>query len=100
MKKFYNDIPMLVYLGVCFVIGLIILASGCASTLTNEERLWRESVDNENWELCQLVYRKHGQPTFSTHAHGVGKGHRPEDVRDDLRSNNCRMTLRSYWIEY
>jgi hypothetical protein len=83
---------------------LTIVIAGCASYLdrmTEEElweKQWREQVDRENWELCQLAYHRAGVTMHFDHAHSDDE--KPLLIRFDLSRHNCQSILREYWIDY
>ena len=75
--------------------------AACATqNLSPEEVEWRRHVDQQNWLLCQYVYKKSNAILRSDHVHIKGRRHTPQEVRSDLMKNNCRLVLRDYWIEY
>lgn len=76
------------------------LLTGCQPALTQAEREWRESIDRENWMLCQMAYANSGIPTVSHHDHRRHKLHRWHEVREDLTDNQCRMHLKDFWVDY
>jgi hypothetical protein len=96
MKKCYNDMPMLIYLGICFVIGLIILSS-CV-TAPQEEIDWRRAVDKENFRMCEMAYKQSRVPMIFDHRHDIDEP--AVLLRGDLLRMRCKMVLREYWAEY
>ena len=71
---------------------LVILAlTGCASTLTPEEREWRAAIDAENWALCERVYREARVMIVYTE---------PSMVKRDLVVNECKRVLGDYYADY
>jgi len=75
---------------------LTLLLVGCASTLTPDERQYRDVENALKWDACQKIYAEHGKPTISKHAHGRTRKHRPHEVREDLILNNCQSILRDW----
>ena len=85
----------------------LLFLTACATNLTEKELSMREdkrSVDAENWYTCEQVYKAHKIPTYHVgHSHGhlnKKRNHRPGDIRDDLRTNNCKRILRGHWVDY
>lgn len=80
------------------ILPLFLIFLGCATTITPEEREWREAIDAENWKMCEYAYQKAGRPTIHYHLHGHHV--RSWMIRDDLGDNHCKSVLGKYWIEY
>ena len=84
----------------------LLFLTACAA-LTEEQLEHRADkifVDAENWYMCEAAYSAHGVSTWHVgHTHdslGKNKQPRPWDVKDDLRVNQCKRILRSYWVDY
>lgn len=84
------------------ILGAFIF-EGC-STLTIEQieaRDWKQSIDRENWELCDKAYRQHSKATIHLdHQHGKRDRIKHWMIKSDLLQNNCKMVLGEYWAEY
>ena len=78
---------------------IIVLLSACES-LSPDEIEWRRQIDNENWLLCQQVFKQGNAYTVTSHEHRRHRAHRPHEVKEDLADNFCRTNLKEYWIEY
>ena len=90
---------------VILLLAVFLIMIGCASELTEEERLERthmnQAIDAENWALCELVYKRRGEWTLHmNHSHSKMRRIYPWMVESDLQVNNCRMILRDYWIPH
>jgi len=81
---------------------------GCAelTELEREERDWRRVIDKENWEMCELVYKQSGAPTWHI-GHVHSRTGRPQSLqaeahnnKSDLITNRCKSILGDYWIKY
>jgi len=72
----------------------------------DEVRMWRDGIDAENWEMCELAYRNSGVPTMHyDHTHDKFRGIMTESsrkaaIRSDLLANRCRSSLKDWWIDY
>lgn len=80
------------------IVALLAL-SGCATPLTEYEREDRIAKDTEVWRVCQQVYAHLGKPTYHIdHSHDrmipKNRGREIENMRSDIRTNNCRMIWR------
>lgn len=87
----------------------ILLAGGCASTLTEEQqqekewdREWKQGIDAENWRMCELMYKQAGKGTLHVdHQHDRRGPPRHWEIRSDLMYNQCQMHMKDeYWSEY
>ncbi len=86
---------------------LVLLISGCATTLTSEERLarddereWKDQIDLENWLMCDsmgimFVHYDHGHSRWDR-GRRVSRWH----IKSDLRHNPCYIALGNMWIHY
>ena len=81
------------------ILLVTLLVVGC-KTLTPEEQEWRQGIDKENLGLCLGLYKRKGEPWYSTHSHGEHDKHRPSEIREDLMVNQCRLALGKEYINY
>lgn len=72
----------------------LILLSGCASTMTDDEREYEQAEDYHQLALCEKVYEQLGAQMVSHHMHRDGRRHRHWEVKEDLRLNQCDRLLR------
>lgn len=72
----------------------LLLLVGCAETLTQEEREYKNVENALKWDRCQEIYNELGKPTVSRHIHGKTRKHRPDEIREDLMLNNCHQILK------
>ena len=81
---------------------LILVIIGCSTTLTDEERLWRQGIDAENWAMCEMAYQQWSIPTYhKDHVHNIKRGPvKPYYIHSDLIWNSCKRAVGDYWIEY
>lgn len=79
---------------------LPMLVSCANDKITDDEREWREAMDRENWHNCRAAYARHNVFTVSTHTHGRHRTHKANEIKDDLRKNNCKVVLGKEWIYY
>lgn len=68
-------------------------------------REYRNSMDNENWALCERIYKQMGKPTYHkdhSHDRGASTPHsRQANVKTDLMMNNCKRVIpKDYWARY
>ena len=84
------------------LISTFLMVVGCASTLSEDERLWRRSIDNENYANCSQVFDQSADAFMIHWGHRHGKNDRVYqiDIRHDLAFNQCKSILRDYWVEY
>ena len=97
----------------------LLLLAGCALTTTEleeqvavcqvdceklEKKLqqrydieYRDAENANKWEVCKDVYHRAGMPTISYHSHDRHFKHTAMQIRDDLRTNNCKRILRDVW---
>lgn len=90
-------------LSVCFLAFIYLSASGCIS-LTEAQILERDTqraYDAENWQVCDMIFRRYGVPTtHNGHKHGDNDLIRPWMIRADLLDNNCKTIIKDdYWVD-
>lgn len=86
-----------------FLLGLLLVFAGACSTTPEAEaelvdKLWREQIDRENWELCVLAYSNSGRFMLFDHAHKDNES--ILEIRWDLGRNMCKSALGKHWIDY
>ena len=101
---------------VILILILPLLSLGCSSTPRHpddcpakdvqcvnklEERLERRERDQNNWSLCERIYKSAGVPTVHRHHHGsrMTENQTNEAIKDDLFLNRCKFILREAWEE-
>jgi len=66
---------------------------------------YRDSMDAENWAMCERLYKQMGMPTYhKDHSHGKGAAtptSRKAWTHADLLHNNCKRVIpKDYWADY
>lgn len=79
---------------------IIVSCHGCATTYTEQEQYEindKRAKDLEIWTLCQKVYKKQGAILWHVgHELHENRSHKPHlnrqvaEMREDIRSNDCR----------
>jgi len=83
------------------ILVLLPMFVSCANDkITDDEREWRAAMDRENWYNCSAAYARQNVFTVSTHTHDRHRTHKAHEIKDDLRTNNCKVVLGKEWIYY
>jgi len=79
------------------IVACCLLLTACAET-DPLDREYQETLDAENWRMCQIAYHQARRPTMHD-----GHTHRGPTtaamIRTDLNLNRCRQVLGPYWAD-